>query len=391
MTTTTIQKGKIFSISLAHMFNDWYMNFIQTLLPFFVASGLGIGKGAFLISAFTITSSLLQPVFGYLVDQKNQRWMVYVGTIWMAILLSLIGVTNNYYLLFLLALFSGLGTAAFHPQASAMISAVSGSKKGFSQSIFAAAGNIGWALTPLMVIPVVKNYGLEATPIFIIPGLFVAILLWFSAPKTSLMKKANTAPVLPVLRAVWFELTKVVLIVACRSLTYFGLIAFLPLYLQTQNISITDSSYLLFIMLFAGAMGGIFGGYLSDKVGRKTVIICSLILASPLFYCFLHTSGFIKYIFLSLAGAALLASFSVTVVLAQEIISKNAAMASGLTLGFGIGMGGLGIALVGIIIEHMGLAYAINMLVWFPLLAGLLAFTLKGKGENSSFSAKKGA
>lgn len=384
MTTATIQKGKIISISLAHMFNDWYMNFIQTLLPFFVASGLGIGKGAFLISAFTITSSLLQPVFGYLVDRKNQRWMVYVGTIWMATLLSLIGVTNNYYLLFLLALFSGLGTAAFHPQASAIISTVSGQKKGFFQSLFAAAGNIGWALTPLMVIPVIKDYGLEATPIFVIPGILVAILLWLTAPKTSVMKKTDSAPILPVLRVVWFELTKVVLIVACRSLTYFGLIAFLPLYFQTQNISIVDSSYLLFIMLFAGAMGGVFGGYLSDKIGRKLVIMCSLILASPFFYIFLHTSGFTKYIFLSLAGAALLASFSVTVVLAQEIISKNAALASGLTLGFGIGIGGLGIGLVGIIIERMGLAYAINLLVWFPLLAGLLALSLKGKDKKIS-------
>ena len=188
MTTVRIQRSKIIFISIAHMCNDWYMNFIQTLLPFIVASGFGIGKSALLISAFTTSSSLLQPFLGYLVNQKNQRWMVYVGTIWMSILLSLIGVTNNYYLMLVLACFSGLGTAAFHPQASAMISAVSGQKKGFCQSIFAASGNIGWSLTPLTVIPVVKIYGLEATPIFIIPGIFVAILLWFTAPKAPVMK-----------------------------------------------------------------------------------------------------------------------------------------------------------------------------------------------------------
>lgn len=384
METTEIQKGKILSLSLAHMFNDWYMNFLTTLLPFLVASGVRVGKGAFLISAFTITSSLVQPAFGYLADQKNQRWMVYIGTIWMAILLSLVGITSNYNLLFLLALFSGLGTAAFHPQASAMISSISGSKKGFVQSLFTAAGNVGWALTPVIVIPVVNEFGLKSTPFFAIPGIIVALLLWFTAPKASVTKKINSAPILTTLRANWLELTKLMLVISCRSLAYFGLIAFLPLYLKTQNVSIIYSSYLLFTMLFAGAIGGIIGGYFSDKFGRKAIVACSLILATPLFYIFLLSSGFIKFFFLSLAGASLLASFSVTVVMAQEIISKNAAFASGLTLGFGIGIGGIGVGLIGILIENMGLAYAINLLIWFPLIAGLLSLSLKGKDNKLS-------
>jgi MFS transporter, FSR family, fosmidomycin resistance protein len=385
MAENTIQKGKILSLSLAHLLNDWYMNFLQTLLPFFVAFGMGIGRAAFLISAFTTTASILQPVFGYLVDRKNQRWMVYAGTVWMAVLLSLVGVMQNYYLLLLLSALSGLGTAAFHPQAAAMISSVSGSRKGFCQSIFVAGGNVGWALTPLMVIPVVKNWGLAGTPVFAVPGILVALLLWSAAPGTSpAVARENSTPLLAALRTSWLELTKVVLIMACRSLTYFGLISFLPLYLQTRNMSITTSGYFLFIMLFSGAMGGILGGYLSDKVGRKAVIAGSLALSTPCFYLFLQSSGLAMYLCLILAGASLLASFSVTVVLAQEIISKNAATASGLTLGFGIGIGGLGVGLVGVIIERMGLSYGINLLVWLPLVAGLLAFTLRKRDTVSA-------
>ena len=94
------------------------MNYIQTLLPFLVMSGLAVSRAAFLISIFTITSSILQPIFGYLVDQKNQRWMLYVGTAWMAILLGLIGIIKNYFLLAFVVALAGLGTAAFHPQAS---------------------------------------------------------------------------------------------------------------------------------------------------------------------------------------------------------------------------------------------------------------------------------
>ena len=377
MNTKSPDKGKIFSISIAHLFNDWYMNYIQTLLPFMVVGGLSVGKGAFLVSAFMMTSSLLQPVFGYLVDQKNQRWMVYAGTLWMAILMCLIGVLKNYYLLIFTVTLAGLGTAAFHPQASAMIASVSGERKGFIQSLFVAAGNVGWALTPLMVVPFASAYGLESTPLFVLPGIIVAILLWFTAPKYSVKKPSIAPPLMPVLRRHGFELAKVMLVVACRSLAYFGLVSFLPLYLRQKNISLVAGSRLLFVMLFAGAIGGLAGGYLSDTFGRKTVIVLSLIAASPLFYFFLGTEGLWGYVILALAGASLLASFSVTVVAAQEIISNNAAMAAGLMLGFGIGIGGLGVGLVGLLAEHKGLTYAIHFLVWLPLFAGLLALGIK--------------
>ena len=370
-------KGKLFSVSLAHMFNDWYANYIQTLLPFMVLAGLSISKGAYLISAFTVTSSILQPFFGYLVDQKNQRWMVYVGTAWTALLLSFVGIVDNYTIKFILAAFAGLGTAAFHPQASAMVSAICGEKKAFFQAIFISFGNIGIAITPLMVVPYVKAYGLKSTLIFAIPGLLVAVLLWFTAPKT-VFKKANPVSAFQTLKENWNELSKIVSVVAIRSLTYFGLIAFLPLYLiKEKHISISESSYIVFVMLFSGALGGIIGGHLSDKFGKKIVIISSLILSCPFFYLFLEINSPFKYLFLIMAGASLLASFSVTIIAAQEIISKNAAMASGLMLGFGVGIGGLGVSIIGLLAEHAGINYSIHLLIFLPLLAGLLGFGIK--------------
>lgn len=379
------EKGRIFSLALAHLLNDWYMNYLQTILPFLVAAGMRVSKGAFLISAFTVTSSLMQPVFGYMVDQKNQRWMVYAGTLWMAVLLSLVGLMHSYPLMLLTATLAGLGTAAFHPQASSMVTSLSGEKKGFFQALFMAAGNVGWALTPLMMVPLVQSYGLRSTLLAMLPGVLVAVLLRFTSPRVAAASQARPPALLPVLRSQGRELSKIVLVVVIRSLAYFGLVAFLPLYLHSKNVSLLTGSRLLFLMLFAGALGGIGGGYLSDRIGRKAVIAGSLLLSTPLFYLFLKSTGPLSYLFLALAGAALLASFSVTVVLAQEAIGKNAAVASGLMLGFSVGAGGLGVGLLGILAEHAGLSPTVNLTALLPGLAGLLALLLKG-GKTSAVS-----
>ncbi|NPV89285.1 MAG: MFS transporter [Firmicutes bacterium] len=371
---------KVTVLSLAHMLNDWYMNFIQTLLPFLIAAGMQLTKGAFLVSIFTVSSSLIQPLAGYLVDQKNQRWMVYVGTLWMSILLSLAGLIENYLVFLVVVMLAGLGTAAFHPQASAMVSSISGERKGFFQAMFMAGGNIGWALTPLMAVPVIERYGLHITPVFIVPGLVVAVMLYLYAPRTQSAAKKQSEPLWPVLREAGPELLKVVSVVAVRSLAYFGLIAFLPLYLQSQGIPLVSGSRMLFMMLFCGAMGGLIGGHLSDTWGRKTVIVGSLLLATPLYYLFMHLGGgmsWISWVLLALAGMSLMSSFSVTTVIAQETISKNAAMAAGLMLGFSIGMGGLGVGLVGMLAESRGIPFAVNFLIWLPLVAALLGMTIK--------------
>ena len=379
MSATVIRKDVVYSIAFAHMLNDWYMNIIPILTPFLIAAGFGIGEVSFAISAFTITSSLSQPLIGYMVDRKNQSWMIYVGTAWLAVLLSCIGLTHSAAMLIGLAALSGLGAAAFHPQASAMVSAAGGSKKGLYQAVFGASGNLGWALTPLFVVPLVERFGLTVTPFFVVPGIIVTVLLAFKAQKTPSRSQAQPVPLLEVLRPAWKDLIRLVLIIAIRTLTYSGLVAFLPLYLQQRGMSLAASSHLLFILLRAGAAGGIAGGYLSDRFGKSIVIFFSLALSPMLFYLFLHVGAGLQPVVFALAGATLLSSFSPIVVQAQELLSRQAAMASGFSLGFGIGIGGLGVGLVGLVIQHAGLAFAINLLMFLPFIAAVVALTLKGR------------
>ncbi len=369
--------SKLALMTSAHAVNDWYSNFIQILVPFFVSAGLGIAKSSFLVSAFTLTSAVMQPVSGYLVDTRNLRRLVHVGTLWMGVLLCFSVLSGNYTLTLILVSLSGLGTAAFHPQASAIVASISGSQKGTYQSIFVAGGNVGLALTPLLLVPFVENFGLESLPWLAIPAVVMSVLLWTGTPRPEQRKKGDTAPLGEALRRSRGELLKLVSVVSARSLAYFGFVTFLPLYFVSHSIELSAGSILIFVMLSAGAFGGIVGGMISDRIGRKPVIVGSLLLASPMFVLFLVSSGIISYILLFLAGSMLLSSFSVTVVSAQELIGKNAATASGLMLGFGVGIGGMGVGLLGVIADNFGVDTTIGILIFLPLVAGLFATLLK--------------
>jgi FSR family fosmidomycin resistance protein-like MFS transporter len=185
--------------------------------------------------------------------------------------------------------------------------------------------------------------------------------------------------VLSSLRSAARELVAIVIVIAIRSLAYTGMLTILPLYFKSENLSNIAASHLVTIMLFAGAIGGILGGFISDLYGRKLLIVGSLVLATPFFIAFLYTQGILSTIFLALAGASLLASFSVTVVAAQEAIPDNKALAAGLTMGFAGGVGGLAVIFIGCIGDIWGLSSAIFVVFLLPILAGLAALFMKDR------------
>lgn len=373
--------GRVLSLSLGHMVNDFYSNMPQVLVPFIVAAGLGVGRAGFLATAFTITSSLTQPWFGLLADRHNRRWLAYAGTAWMSVLMAMLGLTTHYGTLLALCALGGLGTAVFHPTASAMTAVCSGQRKGFYQAIWMAAGNIGWAITPPVVAYLVQHGSLRWTPVLMIPGLTAAALLAWNAPAVPPRPRRSGPGLRARLGAVYPELIRITTVTAGRSITYFSLVAFVPLYLKARGVSTIECGWWLFATLFAGSLGGLAGGFLSDqwagRDGRRRVVIWSLLLASLFLNVFCMTSGLVSHIALVVGGTFLMASFSVTVVLAHQAIGASAALASGLIIGFAVGMGGLGLGLVGALAERHGIGPVMRGLVFMPLLAGLLAITLK--------------
>ncbi len=369
----------LFLIVLGHTVVDASQNILPVVLPLLQQRfGLSYSQVGLAAALLTISSSMIQPLFGWLSDRRNTQWFLPAGILWTGMLMGLVGLVPSYGTLLLVLTLTGIGTAAFHPVASLAAAHASGTQRGLGMSFFSAGGNLGFALGPILIASLLTWFSLKGTALLMILGALTAAVIHvhrreLQVPPQRPAQGGNHQSVpIP-----WARLSTLCVLITLRSWAYSGLIIFLPLLLLAQDVSLPLAGRALFVFLFFGALGGMLGGHLSDRIGRQQVIAGSLLLYPPLMAAALAVSGPWRWMLLATAGMALLASFSVTVVFAQELLPQNVGLASGLTLGLAFGTGGLGVGMSGILADLVGLSVSVWILVFLPGLAGLLALTLR--------------
>jgi len=369
----------------SHTVVDASQNILPVLLPLLQARfGLSYTRVGAAAAMLTISSSVIQPLFGWVADRWNTQWFLPAGIVWTGLLMGLVGLVPNYWILVLALTLAGLGTAAFHPVASMAAAHVSGSQRGLGMSFFSAGGNLGFAVGPILIAWVLPWLGLKGTVSLLVPCVLMGgAIHWcrrdIEVPYLGPRKRSTLAggPI------PWAKLSVLCLLITLRSWGYSGLIIFLPMYLLDQGLPLALTGTALFVFLFFGALGGMVGGHLSDRIGRLQVIAASLLGYPVVMAGALGFSGWLRWVFLALAGMMLLASFSVTVVFAQELLPQHVGLASGLTFGMAFGTGGLGVAVSGVMADLLGLSASVWLLVFLPPIAGVLALRLKSPRHGS--------
>jgi FSR family fosmidomycin resistance protein-like MFS transporter len=375
----TTDTPRIAAMALAHGINDSYGNFIQILLPLLAEEmhfSLGLAGGVF--TANSITSGVIQPLFGYVADRSGTRVMSVAGLALAATGASMVGLAPNLAVLIMLAILAGLGTAIYHPQAAAMVVAVAGERKATMMSLYLMGGNIGLALGPLMANGLWQHYGPHATWIAVLPGLAGALLVFRCAPRDWSPAGASSGPSLvTVIREHRAVLSRLLAVVMTRSWAHYALLAFLPFYLRDLGVGKAERAGIVTMITLSGAVGGLLGGYVADRwTSRRMVIVGSLLLAGGCTFMLLHTDGTMRWLWAALTGVTLLGSFAVLTVKGQEIMSKNVGMASGFMLGLTISLGGLFVLPMGLLADQIGLNPVIHIAVVLPPVAALLALAL---------------
>jgi MFS transporter, FSR family, fosmidomycin resistance protein len=375
------------TLSAGHLFTDVSQGAVPALLPFLK---LSYASGAALVLAMTISSSVIQPLFGHLSDRRSLPWLMPLGPTLGGLGIALAGWAPSYGLLFAAVLVSGMGVAAFHPEGSRFANYVSGDRRASGMSLFSVGGNVGFALGPLIVGPLVLALGLHGTTFVLIPTWLMAAVLVHELPRLRSFRADVVAG--RVQRSdqpeAWRPFIVLAGVIALRSFVYFGLVTFIPLYyVDVLHTGKGVGEIALAAMLFGGAVGTLVGGPLADRFGRRAVLIGSMCLLPPLVVGFLLSGPALALVFAAVAGAVTIATFAVTIVMGQEFLPGRLGVSAGVTIGLSIGLGGVGAPLLGLIGDAHGLKAVFETIAVLPLFALLLTLGLPRRAPTAALSA----
>jgi len=361
------------------MVTDIYMPVLPAILPLLIASnGYSYLAAGLLVTAYNITSSFTQPAVGWLSDTRGLTISVSLSLLVSAVFIALMGVAQNYYLIMAFAILAALGHACFHPTALSRVSRLCTSEnRGRITSYFVVGGNVGYAIGPVLAGALVWAFGLPGLLLLVIPAVVMVFILKIILPggiagADRHLPKPDVAP--GDAPSKW---PFVILMAASvlRAWAVFAAITFLPMYLVSQGYTLVMASAVMTLMLLAGVAGQMAGGHISDRIGRKEFMVLGLAGAVPFFYLFFVSSGIAAIACLLLFGFFLWSTFAVAVAMSHELLPQNVGLASGMMLGLAIGFGGLGVAVNGLIADHVSLAAALGTIP-IPIVIAIILMAL---------------
>jgi FSR family fosmidomycin resistance protein-like MFS transporter len=371
-------------LSTGHCVVDIYQGALPAILPF-LKDELGLTytvAGVILIMA-NIASSILQPIFGFLSDKKEKAFLLPAGTLAAGLGFAFLSVPSSFLPVLLLVTLSGLGIAAYHPEGYKTAYFYTGPRAATGMSVFSVGGNVGMALGPIISITVISYLGFGALPVVMLPALLFTAVIVYWRKKVALPERTKHAkqegdgkPG----RIPFLSLATLVSIVIMRSWMQMGLLSYIPFYYI--NYLKGDAVYagkLISVFLLGGAVGTLAGAPLADRWGYRFFISLTMAVAALTFPLIFFLEGFPLLLSVTLfwLGMVLVSTFSVTVVMSQKLLPGNLGIASGLTTGFAIGAGGIGVTLLGVVADRFGVPFALKSIFIFPIVGFILTLLLK--------------
>ena len=277
----------------------------------------------------------------------------------------------------------GLGGAAFHPPAAALVYKLADHRKGLAMSAHLSGGSLGFSVAPILFAPFLAYMGLQWSPLIMIPGLLA--LSWTLRQVPPMQRpEAHERSTWASLRPGAVPLALLYSTIVLRTATSYGFMTFAPTLLTRQGLTIGEASTAVSLYLFASGIGGFVGGPLSDRLGPRRIMVWTLVAAVPFMAMAprLPPAGFTAM--LAIGGLLLQSTLPVSVTFAQTFVKGGGATVSSLMMGFAWGMGSLAVPVIGAGADRFGLERTLTALAFVPLLAAGLAWGLPGAGSPGS-------
>lgn len=365
------------ALSGGHMAVDFASGSVPALIPFLRDRfHLGYALAATLLLAVTVSSSLVQPLFGLRSDRRGALWLIPGGALLAAAGIGGAAVAPAYPLVLVLVLVGGLGVAAFHPEGAKFAAYASGRKRASGMSYFNVGGNTGYALGAFATGQLVVWLGLVGGLVAMAPVFAASLALARLGPSLAKLKRTTADAAEPDGDDQRKAMGLLAAVIALRSIPWFTLLAFLPLWLVSLGHSKAYGSRVLFVMLLAGALGTLVIGPIADRIGLRRTLVITQALVTPLMLVFVYVGGAIGVLALMLIGACVVGTFGVTMVLSQLYLPRHVGMASGLSVGLTMGVGGIAAVGLGVIADAVDLKTALTISAIPPLLGILFSLQL---------------
>ncbi len=378
MSISLLKNRTLLGATFGHFSVDMYSGMLPLMLLVLTDPlGMSYGQIGLASMAYSLASSISQPLFGWLGDKHGSRQIAVLGVAAIAVTVGLMRFVDQYAVLLVLAIIAGLGSAAYHPQGAMLAAQTPPAQRGSAASIFMLGGNTGYAFGPILATQAFAMVGGFLPEVFAFVGLGQAALIFLALAhrhanpvKPSPISAGTTA------RAAFSVIITLGVVIFLRSWVQTSVSTYIPQIYKAQGASNAEASNILFGILLPLAIGGLIGGTLSDKIGRRRVLIGSTGLIGPALWGMLHTNGTAAYLLGPLLGVAIGASLPVTLVMAQNLVPRGLGLMSGVVLGFTFIAGAIGVGINGVIADQVGLVPTMTFNAALPLAAAILALFL---------------
>lgn len=375
----------LFTISFTHLLNDMLQAVIPSVYPLlkneFHLTFTQIGLITF---TYQLTASILQPFVGFYTDKKPKPFSLAIGMGFTLLGLIFLSMALSYATILLAVSLVGIGSSIFHPESSRVSHLASGGKRGLAQSIFQLGGNAGSAIGPLLAAIIVIPYGQSNIIWFglvAIAGILILSKIGFWYRKQlnlrAVGKQSHAEEVKPMLskNRVVFSLIILLLLIFSKYFYMASMTSYYTFYLIDKfHLSVQQSQVYLFIFLAAVAAGTLAGGPLGDRFGRKYIIWISILGVAPFTLALPYLNLFWTAAFSIMIGLIIASAFSAILVYAQELVPGKVGMISGLFFGLAFGMGGLGSAVLGKLVDQTSINYVFHLCAFLPLIGIITGF-----------------
>ncbi len=372
--------GQILGLSISHFIHDIYSSFLSPLLPLLIEKlSMSLTQAGFLSTIMQIPA-LLNPYIGVLADRISVRFFIILAPAMTAVPMSLIGIAPSYAVLLILLFITGISVSIFHVPSPVMIARLSGPKKGRGMSFYMTGGELARTVGPLVAVGAVSVFGLEGFYPIMIFGLMASVWLYFTFRDVSVAADQHRR--LSVMES-WREMRYILLpltaILLARGFMHGAMATFLPTFVKLETGNLWLAGIALTVYEATGVAGVLVAGSMSDRFGRRRILLISMLGAPVSLFLFTLTGGWIRFLTLLLIGFTLLSTTPVMLALVQEHAKKSPAAANGLFMMVSFMARSAVVVIVGFIADLIGLRATYILSAFMGLLGMPFIFKLPRK------------